>query len=320
MARPARTRTHLENLAIIPKTAHGDVSGDVAIAVYPANSNDISGSPTESYSVTDTGILTARSLTLVNGEAIDNTTNGTVNITAATFKHTLDSNDSWNATITNTGPVTFTAANSSTSAFRYASPVHLGSAVSEGLWFGMGTASAAATTATASACYGKFYTATTATSGDNRGLYWKHTFSGAGAVSGECIRARAVVGAALTGAQSVHGIHAEARLAAGGSCAGEACGIRATLAADASSTITSGTLCALRLDSDFAVTSSAANAAFIGVFDVNGTNKMPYFINFDASATSVITADTSNLPAVATHKIKCKVGSTEFYLIGVADF
>lgn len=154
-----------------------------------------------------------------------------------------------------------------------------------------------------------------ATSGSGRGAYLITKFSGAGAVSGECVRARSVVSAALTGAQSIHGIHAESRLASGGSCAGEACGIRATLAADASSTITSGTLSALRLDSDLAVTSTAANAAFIGVFDVNGTNKMPYFANFDASVTAAIAANTH---AIDSHnlsyiiKIKTPAGTAGY--------
>jgi len=44
-----------------------------------------------------------------------------------------------------------------------------------------------------------------------------------------------------------------------------------------------------------------------------------YFVRF-ASAAAPIAADTSNLPSAATYKIKCCCGSTDFYLIGVADF
>jgi hypothetical protein len=44
-----------------------------------------------------------------------------------------------------------------------------------------------------------------------------------------------------------------------------------------------------------------------------------YFLDF-GSAPGAIVADTSNIPAAATHKIKCRIDSTEFYLIGVADF
>lgn len=52
-------------------------------------------------------------------------------------------------------------------------------------------------------------------------------------------------------------------------------------------------------------------------FNTAGT--ATYLLNFSAAA-GPIAADTSNLPAAATHKIKCKVGTTDFYLIGVADF
>jgi hypothetical protein len=55
MARNSRQKTHLENLAVIPRTAHGDTSGDVALAVFAVDSDDISGSPTAKFSVTDTG-------------------------------------------------------------------------------------------------------------------------------------------------------------------------------------------------------------------------------------------------------------------------
>ncbi|MHA1330804.1 MAG: hypothetical protein ACTSR2_06990, partial [Candidatus Hodarchaeales archaeon] len=51
---------------------------------------------------------------------------------------------------------------------------------------------------------------------------------------------------------------------------------------------------------------------------IDGAN-WEYFVNFD-SEEGAIAADTSALPANATHKIKCKVGGVDFYLIGVADF
>jgi len=44
-----------------------------------------------------------------------------------------------------------------------------------------------------------------------------------------------------------------------------------------------------------------------------------YFLDF-GSAPGCIAEDTSNLPTAATHKIKCRIGATDFYLIGVADF
>ncbi|MEN6473757.1 MAG: hypothetical protein ABFD81_07080 [Syntrophaceae bacterium] len=50
-----------------------------------------------------------------------------------------------------------------------------------------------------------------------------------------------------------------------------------------------------------------------------GAGTWDYFLDF-GSAPGAIVADTSNLPAAATYKIKCRIGSTDFYLIGVADF
>jgi hypothetical protein len=44
-----------------------------------------------------------------------------------------------------------------------------------------------------------------------------------------------------------------------------------------------------------------------------------YFLDFGASPGAIV-ADTTNLPAAATYKIKCRYDSTDFYLIGVADF
>ena len=125
-----------------------------------------------------------------------------------------------------------------------------------------------------------------ATSGTGRGAYLVTKFSGAGAVSGECIRARSLVSAALSGAVAVHGIHAESRLVTGGSVSGVTAGIRATLACDSGTAITTGTHHALRLDSDLGATSTAANASFIGLYDTDGTNKMPFFLALSAAAAS----------------------------------
>jgi hypothetical protein len=44
-----------------------------------------------------------------------------------------------------------------------------------------------------------------------------------------------------------------------------------------------------------------------------------YFLDFGADPGAIV-ADTSGVPGNATHKIKCRIDSTDFYLIGVADF
>lgn len=45
-----------------------------------------------------------------------------------------------------------------------------------------------------------------------------------------------------------------------------------------------------------------------------------YLLDFQGNPQGPIKADTSSVPSNATYKIKCRYGSTDFYLIGVADF
>lgn len=59
------------------------------------------------------------------------------------------------------------------------------------------------------------------------------------------------------------------------------------------------------------------DAAFY--FANNGNGVVDYLFKWNASGNCLI-PDASALPGNATHKIKCKVGGSDFYLIGVADF
>lgn len=62
-----------------------------------------------------------------------------------------------------------------------------------------------------------------------------------------------------------------------------------------------------------------AAGSMTNAIEIGGAANVTYLFKFNA-ASSVIVSDTSSLPGNATHKIKCQVGSTTFYLIGVADF
>jgi len=54
MARDESTKTHLENLAILPQSAHGDTTGDAVFAIYPLDQNPLSpGTP--SFKLDDVG-------------------------------------------------------------------------------------------------------------------------------------------------------------------------------------------------------------------------------------------------------------------------
>lgn len=78
-----------------------------------------------------------------------------------------------------------------------------GGAVSaSGLLMGVGTTANPATSATAGDIFAEFRTRSSASTGDNRGLYWRHEFTGAG--GGECIRAFSKVSAAVGTARGAH--------------------------------------------------------------------------------------------------------------------
>ena len=143
-----------------------------------------------------------------------------------------------------------------------------------------------------------------ATSGTGRGAYLITYFSGAGAVSGECIRARAVVSGASSGAVAIHGIHSELRITTGGSVSGDMAAVRATLASDIA--IPSGSACALRLESSFAAAFAGTVGAFIALYDVNSSYKMPHFLDL----TGVASGTAAQVNAVITDGSKAASGFT----------
>lgn len=59
MPRESRTKTHFENLVIVPKTPHGDAAGDIALQVL-ALDQDVNGAPTSSFSVSNTGVVVGK--------------------------------------------------------------------------------------------------------------------------------------------------------------------------------------------------------------------------------------------------------------------
>lgn len=71
------------------------------------------------------------------------------------------------------------------------------------LLLGAGTSGSPATTSVANKSFVEFRTQSTATSGDSRGIYWRHDLNGAG-VSGEAVRAFSKVTAAAATARGAH--------------------------------------------------------------------------------------------------------------------
>lgn len=79
-----------------------------------------------------------------------------------------------------------------------------------------------------------------------------------------------------------------------------------------------GVLSGLMIDAVTLAGTHTGSAAMINVPNP-GAGTWDYFLNF-GSAPGAIVADTGSTPSNATYKIKCRIGSTDFYLAGFADF
>lgn len=157
------------------------------------------------------------------------------------------------------------------------------------------------------------YTKTTATSGDNRGLYWKHSFAGAG--SGEVLRPYASVETTnvATGG-TVNAIHAGLAVATSSSVSGAGNAIRATLEAAAATRTLGGTCAALQLDSYIGENNTVpASWSFIRITDT-GSVALKSLFNFPAAATAGLIA--THTTDAMTHSVKCVINSgTVVYLM-----
>jgi hypothetical protein len=98
-----------------------------------------------------------------------------------------------------------------------------------------------------------------------------------------------------------------------------ASGVRACVDLPSTAVIdTSGILSGLMIDAVTLAGTHTGKASMVHIPNP-GAGTWDYFLDF-GSAPGAIEADTSDIPSAATYKIKCRIGSTDFYLIGVADF
>ena len=158
------------------------------------------------------------------------------------------------------------------------------------------------------------FTKTTATSGDNRGLYWKHSFKAAG--SGEVLRPVASVeynGVAAGG--TVNGVHTTLSIATSSAVSGAGNAIRATLEAAAATRTLGGTCAALQLDSNIGANNTVpASWSFIRVSDA-GSVKLNSLIQFPAAGAGLLVS--THTTDAATHSVKTYLSDgTPFYLLG----
>lgn len=157
------------------------------------------------------------------------------------------------------------------------------------------------------------WTKTTATSGDSRGLYWRHYFYGA--TGGEAIRAWATV--ATTGVAAggtVNGAHITMSVNTSSDVSGAGNAIRATLSAAAATRTLSGTCAALQLDSDIGANNTVPTSwSFIRVTDTNSV-KIPYLLNIPAASNGTIFA--AHTTQTMTHSIKIvDSAGTAYYIM-----
>lgn len=136
-------------------------------------------------------------------------------------------------------------------------------ASASGLIMGVGTSADPATTSTADAIFSEFRTESTATSGDSRSFYLRHSINGAGG-GGEALRAFAKIDAA---GATARGAHISVDLAAAGSLSGFGAGVDAqVLYGDTSY---SSTLSAINAELYASGSSTDITAGASSVFRVN---------------------------------------------------
>jgi hypothetical protein len=158
----------------------------------------------------------------LNADAAANTTNIATGAAAKTVSIGSTNTTSALNLLAGSGNLDVTAASST-----FSGNVALGTATAtSGLIVGGGANGTPLTTATGDKSYGLFYTQSTASTGTQRGIYWKH-FLGDTTPSGEAARFYTVVNA--IGATDAHGVHASLAYGAGMTCTGESAALRSTL-------------------------------------------------------------------------------------------
>ena len=191
-----------------------------------------------------------------------------------------------------------------------------GSVATTALMMGGGTSASPLTTSTADKKFADFLTKTTATSGDSRGMYWKHRASGTIASTGYADCMRAVSEVLGTNYSYVSGMHSTVSIGVGGTIAGSCAGLRATLEAAASSRTLGGTLAALQIDSNIGTGNTLTKASLIRVDKAGSVD----VVNFLDIADDQCLKGDGTLGASPTNALKCLLpnGSTVYIPLFVA--
>lgn len=184
------------------------------------------------------------------------------------------------------------------------------------LLLGSGTSSTRTKTATADKNFLGFWTESSATSGDSRGMYLRHYFSSTG--SGEALRAYGTAAAAnvATGG-TANGAHISFSLNASASISGQANAARVTLGAAADTRTISGNLAALMVESDIGANNTVpATVAFIRVVNT-GSVAIPALLRMPAPSNGTIFA--AHTTQTMSHSIKIvDDAGTAYYIMCTA--
>lgn len=195
-------------------------------------------------------------------------------------------------------------------------------ATSVSVLFGGGLSSSKLTTATASKNFAGFWTESTATSGDSRGLYWRHYFSGAGG-SGEALRAYGTInGVAVAAAGTVNGAHISLdATGAGAQVSGAAHALRATFGIAATATAIGGTCAVAKIETDIKTGATPPTKMAYLRFEDAGDVGLDYlFATNTLSSALVANAGTGSNSAgqagggVAAKAVKVNIGGTDYWI------
>lgn len=189
-----------------------------------------------------------------------------------------------------------------------------GSTANAGLTFGGGTSGSPMLTALADKNFGAMYTKTTATSGDSRGLYWRHYAGGTIASTGFADAIRAFMTVTGTGYSYATGVHATMQINVGATVTGSGAGLRATLAAESASRTLAGKLASLQVDSDIGASNTMPTVHGFMRFVDNGAVRVSNLAVIPAASNGTIFA-THTVQAM-THSIRIVDESgTPYYIM-----
>lgn len=188
--------------------------------------------------------------------------------------------------------------------------------------FGGGTSATPVSTSTAGKNFLGFWTKSTATSGDSRGLYLRHYFAGAGG-SGEALRAYSTISnVSVAAGGTVNGAHISLdATGASAAVAGAAHALRATFGIAATAATLGGTCAVAKVETDIKTGAAVpTKMAYLRFEDVGDVGLDYLFTTATLSSALLANAGTgANSAAVSTGGVASKVlkvniGGTDYWL------